>query len=323
MKAFHPVLWSSFLFVCMSKWESEANHSDLCEEGPEHELIVSGSSFQTYHVHKHEVPEHFSCHTYPTNKLNCSWRFHTLAEGANLSVSISICKDVSWGKIFQEKEGAWSHSFAQFKPEDVVVEFNMSLADNWTAYTYMFNEEGMEVLSPPSNISISVKDGNLLVMWNQPFSHTTKNSNCFDYELDLGDKENIISLTRPDKLAYTELNKPTHTYKVRIRAKKSESCFEGPEWSEWSDTIMLEPTAYKLNMLVIISISLGIPMILLAVLLVVRHQRVSQLLFPPIPRPPPKYIHFLEKGHLPNLFYPAPSSMTEEEITEVEDTKET
>lgn len=48
-------------------------------------------------------------------------------------------------------------------------------------------------------------------------------------------QENIIHLS--NKLSYTELNDPTRTYKVRIRTKKSESCFESPEWSEWSHTV--------------------------------------------------------------------------------------
>lgn len=54
--------------------------------------------------------------------------------------------------------------------------------------TYFVNVFATEVLSPPSNISASVKDGRLLVAWGLPGSRTTNNKDCFKYELDLGDK---------------------------------------------------------------------------------------------------------------------------------------
>ncbi|KAF0047305.1 hypothetical protein F2P81_000938 [Scophthalmus maximus] len=90
------------------------------------------------------------------------------------------------------------------------------------------------------------------------------------------------------------------------------------------DTLVVKPSvqSVQLNTLLIVLISLGIPMILLAVLLLVRYQRVFELLFPPIPCPPPKYIHFLEKDDASSFFHPALSSKAEEEITEVEEAKE-
>lgn len=150
-----------------------------------------------------------------------------------------------------------------------------------------------EVLSPPSNISASVEDGRLLVMWGLPGSRTNESPNCFEYELDLGDKVKNVFLnellqmliidqttdcfvlcctycasrnnkedlckTKSAKLStdcwlmnvfkqerikslkeqqsYTELNDPTHTYRVRIRAKITERCPGAPQWSEWSHIV--------------------------------------------------------------------------------------
>lgn len=45
-----------------------------------------------------------------------------------------------------------------------------------------------EVLSPPHNISASVKEGNLLVSWSLPYSKVSSNTWCFEYQLDLGDQ---------------------------------------------------------------------------------------------------------------------------------------
>lgn len=45
-----------------------------------------------------------------------------------------------------------------------------------------------EVLSPPHNISASVKDGDLLVSWALPYSQVSSNPSCFEYQLDMGDQ---------------------------------------------------------------------------------------------------------------------------------------
>lgn len=45
-----------------------------------------------------------------------------------------------------------------------------------------------EVLSPPQNISASVKNEGLVVTWGLPHSHIDPNPHCFEYQLDMGDK---------------------------------------------------------------------------------------------------------------------------------------
>lgn len=51
-----------------------------------------------------------------------------------------------------------------------------------------------EVLSPPSNISASVKDGNLLVTWEPPVGRIAENPECFQYELALDDQVEYVCL---------------------------------------------------------------------------------------------------------------------------------
>ncbi|XP_067331286.1 interleukin-5 receptor subunit alpha-like isoform X2 [Channa argus] len=255
--------------------------------------------------------------------LNCSWSFQTLEKDAQLSVHINVCNGNTRADYWNiaSKDGVgfkYWNLHAEFK--SVILEFNMSLHDKWTSYTYMYEMELLEVLSPPSNISASVKDKYLMVTWSLPGSRTTTNPQCFEYQLDLGDQEEPKNVTA--KLFYKDLNDPTRTYSVRIRARKNKECFLSHVWSDWSHTVWLDQSRFKLNTLVIISISLGVPMILLAVLLLVRHQRVSELLFPPIPCPPPKYIYFLERNDPSSFVHLAQPAKVEEEITEVEDTKE-
>ncbi|XP_035761974.1 uncharacterized protein LOC102782806 [Neolamprologus brichardi] len=85
-------------------------------------------------------------------------------------------------------------------------------------------------------------------------------------------------------------------------------------------TPSMERSDSVLKPVVIVFICLGVPMGLLALLLFVRYQRVTKVLFPPIPHPPAKYKYFLEKSDAFNFFYSTPSAKPEEVITEVEDT---
>ncbi|XP_026170080.1 granulocyte-macrophage colony-stimulating factor receptor subunit alpha-like isoform X2 [Mastacembelus armatus] len=219
-----------------------------------------------------------------------------------------------------ENTGSRILPYPESTESEVEIRFKRSLRNNWTVYSCTYNTELLEVLAPPSNLSVLVDDGHLLVTWGLPQSRKNSAPQCFKYELDLGDQGGVKNLSQ--YLFYTELNiDPTYIYKVRIRTKRIDNCFESPMWSEWSPIVTVEQPVSKPNVVMITLISFGIPMILLTVLLVVRHLRVSELLFPPIPHPPRKYIHFLEKSDVFNFFQPALSAKVEEEITQVQDTE--
>ncbi|XP_051268542.1 granulocyte-macrophage colony-stimulating factor receptor subunit alpha [Dicentrarchus labrax] len=325
MKLFpvHSILWSSLLVLYASQSELEDNY-DVCMD----EVIPDEILFpeKDHYVEREAMnKENFLCLLYPTNELNCSWSFNTLQKDTQLFVYIRICVNESTVHFMtnpsEERVGSRSLIVHEHEIFHVILQFNITLHDKWTVYTYTYSEDMLEVLLPPQNISVSIKDGNLLVTWALPHSQVTTNSDCFEYQLELGDQENLKNLV--DQLHYTEPNAdPSHTYRVRMRTRVTNTCQSNPQWSNWSPIVTLEQPFYYLNTLVILSISLGIPMILLAVLLLVRYQRVSKVLFPPIPRPPPKYIYFLEKNDASNFFYPAPAAEPVEEITEVEDTEQ-
>lgn len=308
--------------MCFLLTETEANNQDVCQD---EKFIADLQVSSSQDVELEAVIHNFLCLLYPTNILNCSWSFHTLQKAAQLTVYISICDNEravhALNYSSAERVGSRSLALREHEVSYVILQFNATLHDTWTLYTYTYNMAMLEVLSPPQNISASIKDGDLLVTWGLPFSRIGSNPTCFEYQLDMGDQEKLKSLT--NQLLYIEGNAdPGRTYSVRMRARKIDSCQENPQWSDWSHTVTVEQSVYKLNTLVIISISLGIPMIFLAVLLLVRYQRVSEILFPPIPRPPPKYIYFLEKNDTFNFFHPAPPPEPVEEITEVEDTEQ-
>ncbi|XP_063741488.1 granulocyte-macrophage colony-stimulating factor receptor subunit alpha-like isoform X2 [Eleginops maclovinus] len=332
MKLFpaHPILWSSLLVLFALQIEAEVNISDVCEDKrASDEIDVQTTSVQLHYVEMDQLYNKFHCLLYPTNILNCSWSFNTLHQDTQLFVNISICdgdKSVQSADLSsEEKVGSRSLALPDDKLSLLILHFNVTLHDKWTFYTSKYDLNMLEVLSPPPNISASIKDGGLLVTWDLPQSRVDIHSSCFEYQLDISEQpcvwgygcqlfNNETRKEFTEQRSYRETNVDlSSNYRVRMRTRKSNICVNYLEWSEWSHAVTVEKSTYKFNNLVIVSISLGIPMILLAVLLLLRHQRLSKVLFPPIPRPPQKYQHFLEKNDTFNSAEPA------EEITEVED----
>ncbi|XP_062284651.1 granulocyte-macrophage colony-stimulating factor receptor subunit alpha-like [Scomber scombrus] len=317
------IFWSSIpVLFCFSfsQCDTEGSNLDVCKNDIA-DLGVHSCFPEDNEIHDIKDDQNFYCVLHPTNKLNCSWSFQPLLEHTQLSVSMSICDSEtvqSLSHVSDERVGSVSRVLPDYELLSVILIFNVSLNDMWKVYTYAYDSDTLEFLSPPPFISASFNDGNLLVNWTEPLSQTKIKPECFEYQLE-GVKEKLITLL--NQMSHKELNAdPQITYRVRIRARvNQESCFGSSHWSDWSPTVKVEKQVAvdDFSFLVVLSISLGIPMILLAVVLLVRYQRVTKVLFPPIPHPPPKYKYFIEKNDTFNFFYAAPSVKPEEEITEV------
>ncbi|XP_024129578.1 uncharacterized protein LOC112147428 isoform X2 [Oryzias melastigma] len=312
-----PVHLTSFLLLLASQSVSEENFPAICEEyGTDHFFVIN--SIGESDVFENKNAEHtVTCLLYQSDELNCSWSFHRSKKETEMSLSISVCNYEELVKSLAPKTVETTGSFSLIinskNMEHVNLCFNVSLQNEWTIYYHSFEKRRLTVLPSPY-VSALIKDGHLQISWEIPGMQHPEH--CYDFQLDMGDQK-PKNLT--GKLSYTEPNAdPSFTYRLRMRTKMSDLCAEYSPWSEWSPIFTLEKTN-KISPQVIVLISLGIPMILLPVLLLLRHQRLSKLLFPPIPRPPQKYQSFLEKNDPPSFSCPAPPAKQEEEITEVED----
>ncbi|XP_033946129.1 interleukin-13 receptor subunit alpha-1-like isoform X1 [Pseudochaenichthys georgianus] len=327
MKMFpaHPILWSGLLVLFAL--QIEADISDVCEDTmSSDEIDVQSTSVQGHKVEMEHID--LTCVLYPTNILNCSWSFNTVQQDTQLFVNISICagnKSVQSPDLSsEEKVGSRSLALHDHKMSHLILHFNFTLRDEWTVYVSKYDLNMLEVLSPPQNISASIKDGGLLVTWGAAHSRADTDPYCFEYQLDMGDQETPKQFS--DQLSYREPHvDPSSTYRVTMRTRKANYCVDFSQWSEWSHAVSVHAAVEQstLNNLVIVSISLGLPLILLAVLLLLRHQRLSRVLFPPIPRPPQKYKHFLQTNDSSKFFQPTQSAEPAQEITEVQDMEQT
>ncbi|XP_034039787.1 granulocyte-macrophage colony-stimulating factor receptor subunit alpha-like isoform X2 [Thalassophryne amazonica] len=316
----HYVLWSIVQVLDASQCDRLDDDVDVCQENLGSNDLIK--------LKKHEMPheidsdETYSCLLYPTNILNCSWSVQGLPNQSQLCVHLCICQGKKTVQTlnFPCDWTVGSHSELQpdLKTFDVIFLFNVSLQNSWVVYADKYDAYMLEVLSPPPNISAAVRDGGLLVTWDLPHTRVAYAAACFEYELNIDDPQGSNIFT--DKQSYTESNiDPTRAHKVRMRTRTHSTCHGSNHWSAWSHTVMVENSVQTLNTAVIISISLGVPMILLAVLLVFRLQRVNKILFPPVPCPPPEYKNFLEKNEPFNFSHPPHLTKNEEVITEVED----
>ncbi|XP_038819628.1 uncharacterized protein LOC120020197 isoform X1 [Salvelinus namaycush] len=273
------------------------------------------------------------CLIYPTNQLNCSWKFHDLSNDSqsSASASVSVCRNnerISSVDCVSEVMGGQG---AQGWPGGVVrdvsavcqgsvgdgvtslsLTFKVSRPDVCCIYTNKMDTIDIEVLRPPPNITAWVREEGLLVQWGLPSSTTPR---CFRYQLQINDL--VRSFT--EGLTYNETNLDhTQRYDVKMRVRKNSDCRGSEHWSSWSNIITVAPSESHNHLnTVVVGITLGIPMILLALLLLIRLQR--ERLFPPIPGPPLKIKHLLERDDLLQVL---PSKCVEE-ITVVEEAEET
>ncbi|KAM3605411.1 uncharacterized protein V6R79_025447 [Siganus canaliculatus] len=323
----HLIFGCILVLIHISQCETDFKTQHICQEhktGGDQKVDSSVPENELEHIWLES--NKLLCLLYPTNELNCSWSLHNLDEDSHLFVHISICDDGeavdSLSQSYSSRAGSMGRTLTleQYDELHVVFQMNVTLHDLWAVHTFTYDTNLLEVLPPPQNISASIKNGDLVVTWDPPASREDLTHDCFEYQLDLGDQEQLRNLS--NQQSYTQSNADQPTYRVTLRTRKDETCQDDPQWSAWSHPVTVEQSLSNLNIRVIILISIGIPMILLAGLLLVRSQRLAEVLFPPIPRPPTKYITFLEKSETFDFFHPAPVPEPVEEITEVEDTEQ-
>ncbi|KAJ0011853.1 hypothetical protein NQD34_012828 [Periophthalmus magnuspinnatus] len=312
---FLQVAWFSLLmFGCMYTG-LEATVTDLCgddaKDPGEIIIILQSSPTNTFHKQIDISSTNFNCLLYPTHEVNCSWAFQSLEKTANITTTVSICHGGKTVQTLESKTSIGSNSILFEKSvTHLILQFNISLHSQWDVYYYKYESESIEVLPPPLNVQGIFKDSDLLITWDPPVCQIHCGVGSLEYELFINDQEKLKYVK--SQLYYTEPNvDPTQSYTVTIRTRIREFYHGSCHWSDWSQPVTIKAT-FQLNAEVIIAISVGIPMILLALLLVVC-QRLSKRLFPPIPSPAPRYMHVLQNNdHLvsPNLVVNSDAEIT-------------
>ncbi|XP_026865814.2 interleukin-5 receptor subunit alpha-like [Electrophorus electricus] len=258
-----------------------------------------------------------SCMIYKSEHINCSWSTQTLPKTAQYSASFRFeCKDVDHPlHCLQDTAKESIECQSNFSiHSDMLVLVNISMPGHWFALEKAFYIEYIEKLDPPEITTALNQPGYLEINWSMPKNIKNLNDWCFTYEIKINNE--TVQLTH--RLAYNKTKiDPTKCYRIQMRTKVGDDCAEAKYWSEWSAVVEVGPSEnpHQLNIVMIASIVFVLPMVLLALLLVCKFQRLSEKLFPSVPTPsgnvkmllerddfshvmPPKHVEWMSEGEI-------------------------
>ncbi|NWT98798.1 IL5RA protein, partial [Urocynchramus pylzowi] len=156
-------------------------------------------------------------------------------------------------------------------------------------FQQLFNQNAIEKVNIPRNISISLEQNDLLAMWEKPISPF--HEECFEYEFCLinlksGNKQ-ILKISSNSFRLRVDVGS---RYSIRIRANHNHICRATGLWSDWSETISVGQNKLENSIawiLTFLSVSTSCTLLLVAIICQINH--VWSKLFPPIPTPSNKF----------------------------------
>nr|XP_005288585.1 interleukin-5 receptor subunit alpha [Chrysemys picta bellii]XP_005288586.1 interleukin-5 receptor subunit alpha [Chrysemys picta bellii]XP_042705844.1 interleukin-5 receptor subunit alpha [Chrysemys picta bellii] len=212
----------------------------------------------------------------------------------------------------------FSNTYIKTSEIDEVVVVHINGSSKYTAikpFEQLFNPNAIEKVNPPRNVTVSLKQNNLLVMWEMPDSFFIKE--CFEYEFNIYNWKTGYKKTWETKLNSFSLRiDDTCRYSIKIRANHQSWCSEGI-WSEWTESVYtgenqprtsLDSKAY----MVLIALIVFVCAMSLLIAIICRKYHLWSRLFPPIPTP---------QNSIKNLFlnksYQRARTFTSETETEI------
>uniref|UniRef100_A0A8C3P8Z0 Interleukin 5 receptor subunit alpha n=1 Tax=Chrysemys picta bellii TaxID=8478 RepID=A0A8C3P8Z0_CHRPI len=185
----------------------------------------------------------------------------------------------------------FSNTYIKTSEIDEVVVVHINGSSKYTAikpFEQLFNPNAIEKVNPPRNVTVSLKQNNLLVMWEMPDSFFIKE--CFEYEFNIYNWKTGYKKTWETKLNSFSLRiDDTCRYSIKIRANHQSWCSEGI-WSEWTESVYtgenqprtsLDSKAY----MVLIALIVFVCAMSLLIAIICRKYHLWSRLFPPIPTP--------------------------------------
>nr|XP_030139308.3 interleukin-5 receptor subunit alpha [Taeniopygia guttata] len=156
-------------------------------------------------------------------------------------------------------------------------------------FQQLFNQNAIEKVNIPRNISISLEQNDLLAMWEKPISPF--HEECFEYEFYLinlksGNKQILKISSNSFQLRIDGSSR----YSIRIRANHNHICRARGFWSDWSEIIYVGQNKLDNSIAWIVTllcVSTSCTLLLVAIICQINH--VWSKLFPPIPAPSNKF----------------------------------
>ncbi|XP_064012240.1 interleukin-5 receptor subunit alpha [Pogoniulus pusillus] len=155
-------------------------------------------------------------------------------------------------------------------------------------FQQLFNQNAIERVNVPRNVSVVLEQNDLLATWEKPISPFPKE--CFEYEFYLFNwKSGNKQISKISSNSFRSSIDVTSRYSLRVRANHH-ICRPRGVWSDWSEILSVgqtkleDPTVWILTVL---CVSMCCAFLLAAVICKMNH--LWSKLFPPIPTPSNKF----------------------------------
>ncbi|KAM9227621.1 interleukin-5 receptor subunit alpha [Leptosomus discolor] len=184
-------------------------------------------------------------------------------------------------------------SVTRIDPEEVdnLIVIHINGSSKYAAikpFQQLFNQNAIEKVNVPRNVTVFLEQNDLLATWEKPISPFPKE--CFEYEFYLanlksGNKQ-ILKISTNDFRLRIDV---TSRYSVQIRANHHICCARG-FWSDWSEIIYVGQNKLEYPVawiLAVLCVSTCCTFLLVAIICKINH--IWSKLFPPVPTPSNKF----------------------------------
>ncbi|NXE38774.1 IL5RA protein, partial [Ptilorrhoa leucosticta] len=156
-------------------------------------------------------------------------------------------------------------------------------------FQQLFNQNDIEKVNVPRNISISLEQNDLLATWEKPISPF--HEECFEYEFCLTNlKSGNKQLLKISSNSFRLRIDVSSRYSMRMRANHNHICRARGFWSDWSEIIYVGQNKPENSIgwiLTLLCVSTSCTFLLVAIICKTNH--VWSKLFPPVPTPSNKF----------------------------------
>ncbi|XP_078514216.1 granulocyte-macrophage colony-stimulating factor receptor subunit alpha-like [Lissotriton helveticus] len=238
-----------------------------------------------------------SCLVYNTSSMNCTW-----APGANAP------KDTQYSLLLKQKENI--ERCHHYKNDSLGREIACHIDDlkinlleetsvliegqsnkvNILTFHQRFKLSKTEILNPPSNITVDLKEQNLVVRWEKPRTSYYAEDHCFKYEISIMEKIYSPAFNEQSFTLSIHGFKEGGQYTVKMRASGL-NCGFNSEWGEWSRPIKFGIPG-KSHLLTILGVIIAPVLMSLLLLYVCKRCKLKQKIWPPVPQPKNNLIDF-------------------------------
>uniref|UniRef100_A0A8C2U5X1 Granulocyte-macrophage colony-stimulating factor receptor subunit alpha-like n=1 Tax=Coturnix japonica TaxID=93934 RepID=A0A8C2U5X1_COTJA len=304
--------------------------------------VIAEATNSTYSVTCEYIPqgingsaiENFSCVIYDISLMNCTWQAGRNAPGDTqyyLYWQNSRDDDQTECELYIKDENNRNRGckFQNVTIKDKTTYFLVNgshkdfLIQFYDNYTKLYT---IERLPPPLSVTANCTSnpGGCIIRWQQPLLSHVENADCFEYEINIENKDKIPKEKKDPPVIVAENKYEFKSYNakekniLKIRARGKRRCSVNRKWGEWSDPIEFGGEKDYFLFVILLLIALGTILVTLLHYCLCKRYCSSKRIFPPIPQPRGKF-NMAAEDDIQTEDVPLPQKSCTEEVTVIEE----